>query len=77
VEVVSTNWENDYARKLEDYETMGIQEYWIADYLGLGGKRYIGNQKQPTLSVYQLVKANTLVSSLGEMTELNHARFHS
>jgi len=56
VEVVSTNWENDYARKLEDYETMGIQEYWIADYLGLGGKRYIGNQKQPTLSVYQLVK---------------------
>ncbi|MDX2242503.1 MAG: Uma2 family endonuclease [Leptolyngbyaceae cyanobacterium bins.302] len=23
-------------------------------YLGLGGRRYIGNPKQPTLSVYQL-----------------------
>jgi Uma2 family endonuclease len=55
VEVVSTNWHDDYALKLEDYETMGIQEYWIADYLGLGGRRYIGNPKQPTLSVCQLV----------------------
>lgn len=55
VEVVSTNWENDYARKLEDYETMGIQEYWIVDHLGLGGKRYIGSPKQPTLSVHQLI----------------------
>lgn len=55
VEVVSTNWENDYARKLEDYETMGIGEYWIADYLGLGGKRYIGSPKQPTFSVHQLI----------------------
>lgn len=55
VEVVSTNWENDYARKLEDYETMGIAEYWIADYLGLGGKRYIGSPKRPTFSVHQLI----------------------
>jgi Uma2 family endonuclease len=62
VEVVSTNWENDYARKVEDYETMGIQEYWIADYLGLGGKRYIGNPKQPTLSVYQLVNGEYQIS---------------
>ncbi len=62
VEVVSTNWENDYARKVEDYETMGIQEYWIVDYLGLGGKRYIGNPKQPTLSVYQLVKGEYQIS---------------
>jgi len=52
VEVVSTNWETDYARKLEDYETMGIPEYWIADYLGLGGTRYVGKPKQPTFSVY-------------------------
>ncbi|NEP45252.1 MAG: Uma2 family endonuclease, partial [Okeania sp. SIO2H7] len=42
VEVVSTNWPDDYARKFEDYEAMGIQEYWIADYKGLGGRRYIG-----------------------------------
>ncbi len=34
---------------------MGIPEYWIVDYLGLGGVRFIGNPKQPTLSVYQLI----------------------
>jgi Uma2 family endonuclease len=56
IEVVSTNWSDDYALKLEDYEAMGIQEYWIVDYLGLGGRRYIGNPKQPTLSVHQLIK---------------------
>jgi Uma2 family endonuclease len=55
IEVVSTNWRDDYGYKLVDYEAMGIPEYWIADYLGLGGVRYIGNPKQPTLSVYQLV----------------------
>lgn len=56
VEVVSTNWQNDYARKVEDYEVLGISEYWIADYLGLGGKRYIGAPKQPVVTVYQLVE---------------------
>jgi Uma2 family endonuclease len=55
VEVVSTNWQNDYARKVEDYEVLGISEYWIADYLGLGGKRYIGSSKQPVMTIYQLV----------------------
>ncbi|MEG4319332.1 MULTISPECIES: Uma2 family endonuclease [unclassified Microcoleus] len=55
VEVTSTNWEDDYARKLEAYESMGIKEYWIVDYLGLGGRRFIGNPKQPTFSVYQLI----------------------
>jgi len=54
VEVVSTNWQNDYARKVEDYSTMGIPEYWIVDYLGLGGRDYIGNPKQPTISIYLL-----------------------
>lgn len=55
VEVVSTNWPDDYARKFEDYEAMGIQEYWIVDYKGLGGRRYIGNPKQPTVTICQLV----------------------
>lgn len=54
VEVVSTNWSDDYALKLEDYEALGISEYWICDYLGLGGRRYIGSPKQPTFSIYQL-----------------------
>ncbi len=54
-EVVSSNWQNDYARKVEDYAVLGIPEYWIADYVGLGGTRYIGKPKQPTLSVCTLV----------------------
>jgi Uma2 family endonuclease len=54
--VVSGNWQNDYARKLEDYAMLGIPEYWIADYAGLGGTRYIGKPKQPTLSVCTLVE---------------------
>lgn len=49
VEVVSTNWRDDYLVKLANYEAFGIQEYWIADYLGIGGRRYIGSPKQPTL----------------------------
>jgi Uma2 family endonuclease len=55
VEVVSTNWRDDYGYKLIDYEALGISEYWIVDYLGLGGRRYIGNPKQPTFFVHHLV----------------------
>ncbi|TVQ05675.1 MAG: Uma2 family endonuclease [Leptolyngbya sp. DLM2.Bin27] len=55
VEVVSTNWPDDYARKFEDYEAMGIGECWIVDYLGLGGRRYIGNPKQPTITICRWV----------------------
>jgi Uma2 family endonuclease len=54
-EVVNSNWQNDYARKVEDYAVLGIPEYWIADYAGLGGTRHIGKPKQPTLSICSLV----------------------
>ncbi len=56
VEVVSTNWRDDYGYKLTAYEALGIPEYWIADYLGLGGIRHIGSPKQPTLSIYSLIE---------------------
>lgn len=56
VEVVSTNWRDDYALKMSDYERMGIEEYWILDYLGIGGRRYIGFPKQPTFTVCSLVE---------------------
>jgi len=55
VEVVSTNWRDDYHLKFADYEEMGIPEFWIADYAALGGKRFIGDPKQPTFSVCQLM----------------------
>lgn len=53
-EVVSSNWQNDYARKVEDYALFGVLEYWITDYLGLGGREYIGQPKQPTVTLCQL-----------------------
>lgn len=73
IEVVSSNWSDDYALKLDAYESLGIQEYWIVDYLGLGGREFIGYPKQPTLSVYQLnngeysvrqYRGNELIQSL-------------
>lgn len=54
VEVVSSNWENDYARKVEEYALLGIPEYWIVDFRGLGGTAFIGKPKQPTFTVCQL-----------------------
>lgn len=54
IEVVSSNWRDDYAHKLADYEILGIPEYWIVDHLGLGGVRYIGSPKQPTIFLYQM-----------------------
>lgn len=54
VEVVSTNWDDDYYTKFGKYQSIGIPEYWIVDYLGLGAKRFTGNPKQPTLSICQL-----------------------
>lgn len=55
VEVVSTNWETDYARKVEEYALLGIPEYWMADFRGLGGTAFIGKPKQPTFTVCQLI----------------------
>jgi len=54
-EVVSTNWQDDYARKLEEYTFLEIPEYWIVDFRGLGGLQFIGNPKQPTFTICNLV----------------------
>jgi len=55
IEVVSTNWRDDYYKKLADYEAIGIPEYWIIDYAAIGARKFIGNPKQPTISIYQLI----------------------
>lgn len=54
VEVVSTNWEDDYEDKRDEYQRLGIQEYWIVDYLTHGSRLYLGNPKVPTVFVYLL-----------------------
>ncbi len=75
IEVVSTNWRDDYLTKLADYEDMGIPEYWIVDYLGLGGRRFIGNPKQPTLSIYSLVEGEYQVSQFLGSDKIQSPRF--
>ena len=55
IEVVSTNWRDDYRIKLNEYETLGVLEYWIIDYAGLGGVQYIGTPKQPTITINRLI----------------------
>jgi Uma2 family endonuclease len=55
IEVVSSQWQDDYELKMAAYEAMGIPEYWIIDYAGLGGSRHIGKPKQPTLTIATLI----------------------
>jgi Uma2 family endonuclease len=54
VEVVSTNWEDDYVDKLDEYQRLGITEYWIVNYLAIASRSYLGNPKEPTVFVYLL-----------------------
>jgi Uma2 family endonuclease len=56
IEVVSTDWRDDYRIKLNEYETLGVPEYWIVDYAGLGGVQYIGTPKQPTITIHRLIE---------------------
>lgn len=66
IEVVSTNWRDDYYLKYADYEEMGIPEYWIVDYAALGGRNFIGNPKQRTISVCNLVDGEYQISKFQE-----------
>lgn len=71
VEVVSTNWEDDYVDKLDEYQRLGIPEYWIVDYLALAKcfrrklalRSILGNPKLPTVFVYQLIDGKYQASS--------------
>ena len=75
IEVVSTNWQDDYLTKLRDYEALGIQEYWIVDYLGLGGRLHLGYPKHPTLSVHQLVDGEYEVQRFREVERIESYLF--
>lgn len=75
VEIVSTNWRDDYQRKAADYEEMAIPEFWIVDYLGLGGRRYIGTPKRPTFSVYRWIDGEYQVTLFRGDTPIQSATF--
>jgi Uma2 family endonuclease len=56
VEVVSEiTAAQDYREKVQEYQEIGVQEYWIADAAPFGVAKYIGSPKRPTLSVYHWV----------------------
>lgn len=75
VEVVSTNWEDDYIDKLEEYETIGIKEYWIVDYLAIASRSYLGNPKVPMVFVYQLKDGKYEVKSFQNNEEITSCIF--
>jgi Uma2 family endonuclease len=75
VEVVSTNWRDDYFLKFGEYEEIGIPEYWIVDFAALGGRRFIGNPKQPTILVYVLVKGEYQVTKFRGNEQLQSVVF--
>jgi Uma2 family endonuclease len=75
IEIVSSNWRDDYLTKLRDYEEIGINEYWIVDYLGIGGYRYIGNPKQPTISIYNLLNGEYQVQYFRDNEQIKSPTF--
>ncbi|MBD6619395.1 Uma2 family endonuclease [Komarekiella sp. 'clone 1'] len=54
IEVTSTNWEDDYIDKLDEYQRLGITEYWLVDYLAIDLREYLGNPKVPAVFVFLL-----------------------
>jgi Uma2 family endonuclease len=58
VEIVSPgSVSEDYNSKLQEYQALGIPEYWIVDHEGLGAAQSIGFPKAPTITICQLVAA--------------------
>ncbi len=75
IEVVSTNWRDDYGHKFVEYEAMGIEEYWIVDYRALGAVRYIGKPKQPTITICQLVEGEYQMNKFVKGDRLKSSTF--
>ena len=57
LEVTSSNWTDDYIEKFDEYQRLGIPEYWIVDYKAIASREFLGNPKIPTIFV-NLLDAN-------------------
>jgi len=51
IEVISTNWTDDYIEKFDEYQRLGIPEYWIVDYMAIASRQFLGDPKIPTIFV--------------------------
>ena len=51
IEVTSSNWTDDYIEKFDEYQRLGIPEYWIVDYMAIASRELLGNPKIPTIFV--------------------------
>lgn len=69
------NWDDDYIDKLDEYERLGIIEYWIVDYLAIASRHYLGNPKQPTVFVYHLINNKYQVKSYRENEVISSPTF--
>jgi Uma2 family endonuclease len=70
IEVASSNWRDDYFLKLGDYEAMGIQEYWIVDFKGIASSRFLGKERLPAISIYNLIDGEYQVQQFRESEQL-------
>jgi len=57
--------------KYADYEEIGILEYWLIDYAALGGRNFIGDPKQPTILICNLVDGEYKISKFQNSDRLN------
>lgn len=64
IEIVSTNWEEDYRNKPLWYAAFGVLEFWIVDPL-FHLNRYPGKRNpkilQPTISIGKLVSSDSIL----------------
>ncbi len=75
VEVVSTNWRDDYFTKARDYEEMGIPEYWIVDYLVWGAGSLSAIPNNPRSAFMNWLMGSIRSNSLGETRALSRLHF--
>ena len=54
VEIASGNWSTDLVEKQEEYEALGVNEYWIVDYRGQIPEKYCRRGKGKKVIILKL-----------------------